>query len=356
MNNQCNSNVKYVGFNADSTMRHYTWLSVHLYYNEPWEIFLTKAVHPFVETLLQTGIVQHYFYIRYWERGPHIRLRLYGEQATLEKVLKPSLSEHFKNYFEWHPSERIEPKLPPNAKESYLWLPNNSIQFIEYTPELLRYCGVLGMEVSEQQFSTSSQVVLSSIKRTGVQHWDNNSAMGVAIKLHLSLAHIVGMDLGQAALFFKQVFHHWLPEAFRYNRKRLTSKQFEDQSESMLQTFEQSFQAQREALVSYHAALWEALENDADFEENELHEWLAANRIMQEKLDDYFDTGRLIPRPTELLLRTTLKLDSKTHLFWTLYSDYIHLANNRLGIHNNEEGFLAYLSMRSLEEIQIQKI
>jgi Lantibiotic biosynthesis dehydratase C-term len=333
-------------------MRNDTWLSVHLYYNEPWEVFLTKSVHPFVETLLQTGIIQQYFYIRYWERGPHIRLRLYGEQATLEKVLKPSLLEHFNNYFEWHPSQRVEPKLPTNTKESYRWLPNNSVQWIDYTPELLRYCGKLGLEVSEQQFFTSSQVALSSIKRVGANDWDKNSAMGVAIKLHLSLAHIVGMNLEQAALFFKQVFHHWLPEAFRYHRNRLTTQQFEAQSESMLQTFEQSFQAQRETLVSYHAALWEALENDADFEENELHEWLAANRIMHEKLDDYFDSGKLTPRPSELLLRTAMELDPKTHLFWTLYSDYIHLTNNRLGILNNEEGFLAYLSMRSLETMQ----
>ena len=31
------------------------------------------------------------------------------------------------------------------------------------------------------------------------------------------------------------------------------------------------------------------------------------------------------------------------------YADYLHLTNNRLGVLNRDEGYLAYLMMRSME-------
>ena len=112
------------------------FLSAHLYYNEPWETFLTEAVAPYVETVLKTGIAESYFFIRYWERGPHIRLRFKGEASVLEEVLKPNLIEHFATYFKEHPASRTEPEYPENYPKEYYWLPNNSIQFESYEREL----------------------------------------------------------------------------------------------------------------------------------------------------------------------------------------------------------------------------
>ncbi|MEM6967336.1 MAG: thiopeptide-type bacteriocin biosynthesis protein, partial [Bacteroidota bacterium] len=137
-----------------------TWLSVHLYYNEPWEEFLQKALEPYVNTAVQTGIAQQYFFIRYWENGPHIRLRMKGEEEMINTILKPNLEEHFTHYFESKPSRRTEPQYPPNFSETLKWFLNNSISYNEYQPEVGRFGGKLGIQIAEKQFMISSKVVL----------------------------------------------------------------------------------------------------------------------------------------------------------------------------------------------------
>ena len=77
-----------------------SWLSVHLFYNEPWEEFLQKAVEPYVNTAIQTGIATQYFFIRYWERGPHIRLRLKGDVEMINTILKVIQIQQIRSFFD----------------------------------------------------------------------------------------------------------------------------------------------------------------------------------------------------------------------------------------------------------------
>ena len=56
------------------------WLAAYLYYSGNWEKFLTNSVKPFVEDILDRKLAEQYFFIRYWERGPHIRLRFKGDK------------------------------------------------------------------------------------------------------------------------------------------------------------------------------------------------------------------------------------------------------------------------------------
>ena len=67
------------------------WLSAYLYYHEPWETFITKAVSPFIDKMLEKHLVKRFFFIRYWEKGPHIRLRFQGNKQTIEEKIKPNL-------------------------------------------------------------------------------------------------------------------------------------------------------------------------------------------------------------------------------------------------------------------------
>jgi Lantibiotic biosynthesis dehydratase C-term len=162
-----------------------SWLVAYLYYDEPWERLLTEAVLPYAEIVAQTGIAESWFFVRYWERGPHIRLRFKAEADVIEKMLRSNLEEHFLNYFESVPSFRIDPSYPPRIPDAYKWLPNNSVQYDVYLPELERYGGVNGMALAEQQFALSSKIVLKSIEALG-QQWSYDDALGTGIKLHLS--------------------------------------------------------------------------------------------------------------------------------------------------------------------------
>jgi hypothetical protein len=72
-----------------------TWLTASLYYNGPWEYFLAKAIKPYVDVVLQTGVAERFFFERRWQESPHACLYFKGNADVLHHILKPNLQEHF---------------------------------------------------------------------------------------------------------------------------------------------------------------------------------------------------------------------------------------------------------------------
>lgn len=326
------------------------WLAVYLYYNEPWEQFLTEAIMPYVNTVIKTGIAEQYFFIRYWNRGPHIRLRFKGDRIVLDSILRPNIEEHFQNYYESKPSTRKEPNYPPRFPRDYKWFPNNSLQFISYEQEVARYAGKRGMEIAEHQFSASSDVVLECMKQK-IDSWDYDLGLGEAIKLHLSFIYAMKLNLEQATSFFKHFFHHWLPRSFSHHHRKLTSYERKRLSQETIDAFNVAFEKQKEQLIPYHTAIWEGLQDAGEFEEPYMNQWLKENKKIKLQLDAALMLQKLRKRPPNLRLKSEGYLSPEVKLMWGLYADFIHMTNNRLGILNRDEGFLGYLMMQSLSEM-----
>ena len=334
-----------------TTEKTYQWLAAHLYYNEPWETFLLEAIQPYIHTVMRTGIAQQFFFIRYWDRGPHIRLRFKGEASVIENVLKDNLQEHFLGYFDLKPSLRTEPNYPANFPAEHKWFPNNSIQFIPYLPEQKRYGGRHALLVAEQHFEISSAAVLEYMSEKGMQ-WTYDDAMGTAIKLHLSFVHALGMDLVHAHAFFHFIFYNWLPHSFKFLHKKWSNKAYQAQAEETIEAFESAFEQQREALTPFHQVLWEALESNASFEEELLNKWVAANRSIKNRLLQLYERRLMDKRPAKYLMSAFPSfLDEQAQELWMYYADLLHMTNNRLGILNKDEGFLAFLMLRSLKNL-----
>ena len=69
-----------------------TWLSYHFYPLETPDVFLTRALRPFLEQYIWPTKGARAFFVRYDdERGPHIRLRLRGEAEWVEDTLRPAV-------------------------------------------------------------------------------------------------------------------------------------------------------------------------------------------------------------------------------------------------------------------------
>ena len=332
-----------------TTTKENAWIEVRLYYEEPWEEFLIKIIKPYCDTVLGSGAAERYFYIRYWERGPHIRLRFYGKKQTLEEILKPNLQGHFSNFFDRKPSHRDEPNYPKNVAPEDIWQANNSVQFVDYEPETARYGGKYGLEIVEKHFFNSSKIVLESMSKIGLKNWSYEQALGIAIKLHLSFVHAAGFDIFTAKNFFKEVFYHWLPLSIQ--RERITQAQQSQQNETIINTFEQAFLEQEEGLVSYHAAFWGVLAEDEGFEEDYLNEWYGLCRFSRQEFMLADAQSLLETRPTKYQIDFQTKMEESDYLLWEIYSDFFHLTNNRLGILNRDESYLAYLMMRSMENL-----
>lgn len=323
----------------------HTWLAAYLYYEQPWETFLVQAVKPFVEQVYRHAGVAQYFFIRYWERGPHIRLRFKGQEDCLQREVKPALEAYFGRYFAQNPAPRHDPPWTAELPADQRWFPNHSVQFIPYEPELERYGGPASMLIAEKQFECSSRAVLSLLPNG--DNWRYERALGAAIQLHLGLARAMEMDLQEAKLFFSYIAYAWEGMAFR-PQPDISKQEAQENRRALLHAFGESFARQKETLTHYHQAMWQALDGG-----NGQPEWLAC------WLHDMAATGRQLRAAQakgELLLpqirpNPDFNVSPEHQQLWPLLESYVHMTNNRLGILNRDEAYLGYLIKNSLDNI-----
>jgi thiopeptide-type bacteriocin biosynthesis protein len=323
------------------------WLAAYLYYTGSWETFITKAVEPFVQQVLQNQWAEQFFFIRYWEKGPHIRLRFKGNSSTLENKIKPELINHFSAYFAAHPSDRPTPEWLKELPEADQWFPNNSIQFITYEPETERYGGEPGLLIAEQQFQSSSQAVFAILNKS--QAWEYSRALGVAIQLHLGFAFAVGMDVQEAAHFFSFVFKNWSPHSYQSYDEPVLSDQLQERQTEVLQAFQTTFNHQKSTLLPLFQTIWEALEEDTEFEEDWYNQWIMDMKAVNQAIWKLQTEGKLTIPPWPAIEPSNFSVAQQER--WILYDSYVHMTNNRLGILNRDEGYLGYLLKEGLSEM-----
>lgn len=267
------------------------WLSAYLVREEPLHELLRDAVRPFVARAEADGLFDRFFFIRYRERGSHVRLRLRATSPSL----RDSLERHFGDYMAAHPS-------PPRTLQLDDPMPLDSVQYVPYEPELERYGGPELIDVAERQFEASSRAVLALLD----DDWTYERALSTALWMHLTFAIAAAMSRAGAAEFFKAAIGalaHWhrmdLPE--------------------LLAAFEQRFDPQLGESV---ANLWEVLQGDIAVDW--LREWREALRPLLAAVH------ACSAQPLPILF------------------SYMHMTNNRLGIDNRDEAWLAFLLSRSL--------
>ncbi len=302
------------------------WLITCLHYNEHWEALLSKAVKPYTDVVLQTGVAEAFFFERSTERGPHLRLCFKSTEFLLENMLKPNLVEHFQQYFEAKPSFLEAPKYPASFPEKLKWHPNNSVQFEGVQSNFLPQLGCVASNILEQQYQASSNMVLNTLKDRG-GNWTEAEKMSTAIKLHLGMFYAFGMNLKAASNFAAWAYENW--------REGARSKETGFEVNSFRNAFQSNFSIQRKDLLSYFSAIWELLKNYRNFGEQAYVDWIHANTSTNLELDLALDAGKL----------TSLQANFEpTQPAWTFYADFIQKTNNRLGIAGKNEGYL-YFSM-----------
>lgn len=140
-----------------------TWLSVHIFYDGGLNHVLRQLVIPFLEEAQPSS----YFFIRYGEGGPHIRLRLHDSAPVIEKYQHPF-----------------------------------TIQYVPYIPEISRYGNEHTIHLAEQHFHLSSAYVLSQLS-------DDQSAVFLqAIRLNLTMLY----NLPDALRICSDFVQSWLPD------------------------------------------------------------------------------------------------------------------------------------------------
>jgi len=268
-----------------------SWLSFHCYPLEAPDVFLTRAVRPFLNQYIWPTKGARAFFIRFAdERGPHIRLRLHGEATWLEATLRPALTGWFAGR-----GELIE---------------------IPYAPEAARFGGAAGMALTEAHFHLSTRVTLDRLAQ--VPHTYGTTLFD-ALRMHLLIALAAGMKREKAAWYFGQLYQQWLPAFFR----PIDGQPLDETAQTAVLTyFRNGLESQQAALRPAFDELWTAASvGQFDTSQPEWQRWVRGNELILKELGDNLD--KVLP-------------------------SLIHLTNNRLGVNNQDEVFLCYMLANTL--------
>lgn len=262
------------------------WLSLQFYPAETQDVFLIRALKPFLQQFIWTKPAAKAFFIRYQdEKGPHIRVRFEGETAWLEEVIRPAFEGWFRERGEWE--ETV------------------------YLPETVRYGGSDGLALAEAYFHHSTRAVLERMGRDQFMYGD---AMFDTLRLHLITAFCAGMTRDRARWYFDQLGRQWMGLFF--------SPSNEQEENEITASFATLFAPQKDQLSAVLDSFWRSLEKeDFDPKQPEWERWYRDNQLILKALGDNME--KVLP-------------------------SLLHLTSNRIGINNQDEVYLNYILSKAL--------
>ena len=143
------------------------WVSAHLFYQDDLTTLLVRMIPPLVAEL-----AADFFFLRYWEGGHHLRLRVRVDGPDDVARVRELISRHAHDFFGKHPSPdrftaadyaRLAANLAAAEQlEHYTtdMYQNNSVRFIDYRREHHRFGDGDTIRAVERHFVESSRIVL----------------------------------------------------------------------------------------------------------------------------------------------------------------------------------------------------
>jgi thiopeptide-type bacteriocin biosynthesis protein len=320
---------------------HTRWLAAHLFFDHPGiytgecdEVVL-DVMEPFVRRCQAEGWVDGWFFIRYSEHGPHVRLRLHGPGDVLDQAVWPALLAHVRAS---HPDAADTlpdvpaypagppPEAPPEPRAGPVRVTH--VACVPYEPETDRYGGPDGVRLAERFFEASSEAALALLHRTS--RTERSSRLGKGLLTMVELLHVFSRDRAAAARWAEQ-----------YNIGYLRGVARDEEARGVwLGAFDSGYGSQADTLGEYVEEVWSRMDE---------------GEPLSEALDLYRD-GLVEVRGhfCDLFEARRLGRAEEPYTDWetavgAICSSYLHMTNNRLGITIQEESYLAYLIMRTLQ-------
>ncbi|WP_165423825.1 thiopeptide-type bacteriocin biosynthesis protein [Ktedonosporobacter rubrisoli] len=331
------------------------WISIHIFYYGDLNSLLVSCVQPLIESLREQSLIERYFFIRYWQEGLHIRLRLLpmdfadhdkikylAEQAISQFLIQrpalykpnPQIYAPFQRYL--FIAEYGREKLIETYGEhgSIPLRPNNSFAYIPYEPEYDRYGGVAGVDLAEWHFEYSSAMVLKLLTRI------NMTVPTIALGISFQLMQYYFFELFDTEEEIIQAIEtymkYWEKGRFAKNTKNVIDQSYKTRYEHMQTTLRHRVSQIRDYMLDSKLR-----QKATDVE----LEWSDHLHTFREKINAFiinneqFDT--ISDRNIDL-----------THLRHKLLISYAHMTNNRIGTSIKQERYLAYLLFQALKDMR----
>lgn len=312
------------------------WLGFYFFYSGDWEHFLRTSVFAIVKQVMSNNLAEQFFFVRYWENGPHIRLRFKGHEDKLYGEVKSLVEKAFEEYLSKFP------KVNNQTDNSYQGLVYNRIlRIVPYEAEIHRYGGDKGMAICEKHFQHSSEAVFNSLIENPT--WNYTNALGTAIQMHIGFALKTGMTNNEAYEFFFRQFQNWFPSAIHLKIKA-SQQELDKYKSDVLAAFSESYENQRYVLEPFAKAIYQGIKYDVmDLSSSWFSDWCENIELMHIEILNLKKQGRLfIPNSFKEALFLVRSMPDE----WYLYESLCHMTNNRLGIQNQDEGFIGFILAR----------
>lgn len=164
-----------------------TWTGLHC--RVSWK---RADVDTFVADALAPVMTPHeWYFLRYWETGPHLRVRVKnaGDTTELQATLRDLIAQQD------FPTEQDEPG----------WLPHGDVREAEYVPETERYGGRDALPIAEEVFCRSTEVAVAVLKAART----DSARLTGAIQLTMATAKALDLNLPQAASWLRSLGTGW---------------------------------------------------------------------------------------------------------------------------------------------------
>lgn len=329
------------------------WLSFHVFYAANSNPILVEGVTPVIRRLRAEGLVERWFFIRYWLEGPHVRLRVLPAseedaprvraevREALEAVLarRPALyeadrdssGELFKRmYLAEYSEEQWNAEYGEDGEMPYR--ENNSVHEVAYKQEFDRYGGPAGMKLSEWHFEKSSDVVLRLVA-TGNTHM-RTVLLGLTAQLDMALCFAFLPGEEEVARFLENYRMFW-------------ETSYQEPSTEQHETFERSFTRMRDRLCERLVRVRDAV-RDPESAAGIEREWA-------EHCIELRDRAAALTRAGELTFRNG-PVDDPAVALPILLSSYIHMTANRLGASILDEIYLAYVNRLAVLDLDGRQV
>lgn len=298
------------------------WISTYIFHNATLDSLLIEHIEPLINKLKREHYINNAFFIRYWEGGPHIRLRLDVTDMSTSKTLKSIITEETNTYFE-------------TKKDT-----EYTIEFKEYVQELERYGGKKAIQVAEHIFIKSSQITLDLIKKN-YETWDYSMAISNAMKMHIILIKSVFKTLDASIHFFKLLYVNWLQHSIKIREDNTVDP---NEIKKVQSYFGQSYTKQKKIIQQLITYLW-----DESNYEDWLQDWSTFCLDLNKDIEKLAAKNAIV-FPESINLEGFSSVPSKDIPKFLLLDSYIHMNNNRLGIYLRDESFIAFLLLKGFED------
>ncbi len=301
------------------------WMALHIHLSDPVLAtrFLVEWLHPRVRALHEGGQITRWFYLHYWDGGPHLRVRVQGLAADARPGWLAQVSQAAGAWCAPHPPQR-EAFYGNHGFDGQAvdvaalpWFDEGTVRVVDYEPEYQRYGGAAALRVAESLFHTSSELALRQLGAALVRP---GQRLAQALRLMPAWARVVcGDDLADQAAFFSRYAAFWAS--------------YSPQTRALADALGDEAPAAGEARAL--APAFSAAPATLDSASRVLHAALAQARRDWQRL---FHEGRLVaPFDGRVLRDTGLYRASLEAIVGSL----MHMHHNRLGLVPAQELLLA---------------